>query len=376
MGRNMNSIVHPILANWHDFARHAQDRMSESAWAYFDGASGDQISKKNNIAAWQDLFLVPRVLKKFKSISTQCNLLDQTFDWPIVVAPMAHQKWAHPEGESAMALASSALSVGLTLSIQSSTSMQKVATIYDTQKSKGPLWLQLYWTDLAEVLNWIQQAKDSSYQAIVLTVDSAIQGVRDDQIKHGFLLPEAAQSVHFKHKEKNLVSTNFKENLLRQLKQSATWSDIETLVKMSPLPIILKGISHLEDAKIALEIKVAGIVISNHGGRNLDTVASSVDLLQVIAPFIRNHEKQYDKKRSLLLVDGGIRRGTDIVKALALGADAVMIGRPCIYGLACAGSKGVAQILKNIQTEFLTAMGLLGCSSIGEISPEVLKGKW
>lgn len=365
---NFNSLV-----NWHDFRECAKNTLSDSAWAYFEGAAADEISKNNNIKAWQDLSLHNRVLQKFSQFSTQTELLGQTIEWPLIVAPMAHQKWAHQDGELAMALAASALDVGMTLSIQSSCSMQAVAKVYQPQKKGGLLWIQLYWTHLNQVLEWIEEAKNCGYQAVVLTVDSAVQGSRDEQMRHGFKLPKHAQSVHWPSKCHPTGHNSSQASLLELLKQAPTWSDIEQLIELSSLPIFLKGISHAQDAQNAMSLDIAGIIVSNHGGRNLDTVADSVQLIRSIAPKVQAYRhKNKNGNQKYVLLDGGIRRGTDVVKALALGADAVLIGRPCIYGLASAGSQGVAQVLKNIQTEIIIAMSLLACSTIQAINSSVL----
>jgi 4-hydroxymandelate oxidase len=341
------------LINFHDHARAAQAALSPSAWAYFSGGAADELTLRRNDAAWEQWGLRPRVLKDLRAGHTRCQMLGKPWPMPLLVAPMAYQCWAHPHGESGMALAAAAQNCGFVLSHQTSTPLQDVAALIAAETMRGPLWLQLYWQAERDALSGLIQAAESAgYEALVLTIDAPVQGMRDRERRHDITLPAGVRAVHV-----SPVPYDTAAGLCSGvLHRAPTWSDVQWLRQQTQLPILLKGITHPEDARQALDAGVAGIVVSNHGGRVLDTVPATAELLPEIAKLVRN-----DYPQATLLVDGGIRRGTDLFKALAMGAHAGLIGRPAIYGLAHGGARGVAQVLRQLRDEFEMTLALCGC---------------
>ena len=353
----------PSYINLMDYQLHAKTILPEPLWAYVHGAAGDGITAQSNLEAWQRLLLTPRVLKDLSGGHTDCNLLDQIYSSPILIAPMAYQCLVHPDGELAMASAAAAQGIGFTLSIQTSTSMQHVAQTFLPQQGRGPLWFQLYLQyDLEFNRALIKEVESAGYQAIVLTIDAPINGARDQERKTGFTLPPHVTPVHLK----NLIKEPpHQERIFELMKaHTTTWEDIDWLVANTKLPIFLKGITHPQDALMAKDHGVYGLIVSNHGGRILDTVAPTALLLPAIAKAIEGSMP--------IIVDGGIRRGTDIVKALALGATAVMVGRPFYYALACNGALGVAHAIKLLKDELEISMILCGCRTLKEINHDIL----
>jgi len=342
-----------------DHEHAAQAVMSASAWAYFSGGAADEISLRRNVLAWQSQGLAPRVLQDLRGGHTCCNLLGKTWPMPLLVAPMAHQRWAHPEGESGMALAAAAQGCGFVLSHQTNTHLNEVASLIDAEKDRGPLWFQLYWLkDRGALRDLLEQVEFTGYEALVLTVDAPVHGVRDRERHHGMALPEGIQTPHWPA-PLNIyaASPTEKVGLCAGLAAVApTWADVQWLISQTRLPVLLKGITHPEDARQAMAIGTAGVVVSNHGGRVLDTLPATAELLPAIAEVVHSLPNG-----GAVLVDGGIRRGTDVFKALALGADAALIGRPALYGLAHAGARGAAHVLRLLRDEFEMTLALCGC---------------
>jgi len=350
--------------NLHDHETLARAMLDEAAWAYFSGGAADEITLQRNTQAWQDIALRPRVLQDLKNGHTRTTLLGRQWPTPLLVAPMAHQRWAHPNGESAMALAAAAQGCGLVLSHQTSTPLQTVAKLVRTEPDRGPLWFQLYGqSDLGAQRELIAQIESAGYEAIVLTVDAPVQGVRDRERRLGTALPEHAQPVHWQ----TTPPTNSTGLCAGHANTALTWAEVARLQEQTRLPVLLKGITHPLDAQQALRLNLPGLIVSNHGGRTLDTQPASAHLLRPVVDAVQGD--------AALLVDGGIRRGTDVFKALALGADAVLVGRPCVYGLAHAGARGVAHVLRLLRDELEMAMALCGCKTPQDIGPAHLAPK-
>lgn len=343
----------------HEHAAHAA--LGEAAWAYFSGGAGDEITLRSNVAAWQSLRLSPRVLQDLRGGHTRCKLLGREWPMPLLVAPMAYQRWAHADGESGMALAAAAQGCGMVLSHQTSTALQEVASLTAAETARGPLWLQLYWmTDRGALRDLLAQTEAAGFEAMVLTVDAPVHGVRDRERRHGMPLPEGVKAVHWPTSDpKNKPRTGLCGGLADA---APTWSDVQWLIGQTRLPVLLKGITHQQDAVQAVKLGAAGVIVSNHGGRVLDTLPATAELLPRIVQTVRQQHPQ-----AMVLVDGGIRRGTDLFKALALGADAALIGRPALYGLAHAGARGAAHVLRLMRDEFEATMGLTGCAHIQDI---------
>lgn len=360
--RNRSAQGTPALpANLGDYAALAQAVLDPMASAYFNGGAADEITLRSNVAAWQRVSLVPRVLRPLAALNSAVRILGRQWAHPLIAAPIAYQCMAHPHGEAATALASAAQQAGFILSTQSSTPMEDVARIVLAEPQRGPLWFQLYpQADRHETLALARRAQACGYEALVLTVDAPVHGVRDRERAAGFRLPEGVRAVH-------LPGATGNPSLLNLLAQAPTWDDVCWLQEQVSLPLLLKGVLHPTDARQAARLNIRGVIVSNHGGRTLDGAVASAAALQPVARAIR-HDEGLDASQFALLVDGGIRRGTDVLKALALGADAVLVGRPLIWGLAHAGAAGVAHTLRLLRDEFDAAMALSGCTSPADVN--------
>ncbi|MCH7335968.1 alpha-hydroxy acid oxidase [Acinetobacter sp. NIPH 2699] len=347
-----------------DYQHLAREFMSEQTWAYLSGGTADELTLQENLLAYSRIKLQNRVLRDLSGGHTRLELFGQDFEYPIFLAPVAYQKLAHPDGELATVLAASAVKAGMLVSTQASISLEQLA-----QHAHAPLWFQLYIQhdrDFTEQL--VKRAEQAGYKALVLTVDAPINGSRNREQRAGFQLPPEIQAVNLQgmplpqsHHASVGQSAIFDSHLLTQ---AATWQDVIWLRKITKLPILLKGINTPQDALYALEHGVDGIIVSNHGGRMLDSQPATIDTLPKITQAIGGQIP--------VLLDGGIRRGTDIIKALALGANAVLIGRPYIYGLAVAGALGVAHVMHILRAELEAAMVLTGCKTLADINQEIL----
>ena len=362
--------VPPGTATLADHERLAQQQLDANAWAYFSGGAGDEITLRANRSAWDGITLQPRVLQPLAGGHTRTQLLGRTLAHPLLLAPIAYQRMAHPDGELATACAAAALGAGLVLSTQSSTPLEAVAAAMLGDAGRGPLWFQLYLQhDRGFTRELVQRAEAAGYEALVLTVDAPTSGARDRERRAGFRLPPGISAV-------NLAGLAPPPPVALQPGQSAlfdgllqhapTWADVQWLQSITHLPVLLKGVLHPLDAVQAASLQVAGLIVSNHGGRTLDTASATAHALPRIADAVQGALP--------LLVDGGIRRGTDVLKAMALGASAVLVGRPAIYGLAHAGAAGVAHVLRLLRDELEIAMALTGCSALAQATPALLNG--
>lgn len=353
----------PGLFTLSDHEAMAQGRLDAAAWAYFHGGAADEITLRANRQAWDRLSLRPRVLRPLQPLDLGCHLLGKSWPTPLLVAPMACQRLAHPDGERATALAAAALGAGLVLSAQTSTPPELVAQLALGDAGRGPLWFQLYGLgDRAWMLELVQRVQQAGYEALVLTVDAPVNGVRDRERRAGFTLPP--DWLALPGPAAPAGTPGGPAGLQALLSQALSWADVEWLLARSPLPLLLKGITHPDDARQAASLGLAGLICSNHGGRVLDTLPATAELLPAIVQAVQG--------ACPVLVDGGIRRGTDIVKALALGAQAVLVGRPILHGLANAGATGVAHVLRLLLDEFMAALALCGIDRLADLKPDCL----
>ncbi|WP_077037723.1 alpha-hydroxy acid oxidase [Pelomonas sp. KK5] len=354
------------VANLADFEAAARARLDDKAWAYLVGGAADEITRDANRSAWDRIRLHPRVLRDLSGGHTRTTLLGRTLQWPVLLAPIAYQRLFHADGELAIGHAAAAQCAGLILSAQSSVEMEAVAAPMHAEPEAGPLWFQLYWRDDREFMQaLIQRVEAAGYQALVLTVDAPVHGARDRERRAGFQLPDDIRAVNLGGRKKPLDLRPGQSALFDGLMpRAATWREIDWLREHSKLPLLLKGVAHADDAREALARGVTGFVVSNHGGRALDTLPATAELLPPLRAALGPEVP--------LLVDGGIRRGTDVLKAIALGADAVLLGRPYVHALAAAGALGVAHALRLLRDELEIAMALSGCRTLADAGPPLL----
>lgn len=349
--------IPPEIAAVSDYEVFARARLDDNAWAYVHSGAADEITFNNNRLAFDMCSLRNRALVDVRGGHTRLELFGQTLQHPILLAPVAYQRLFHPEGELASVRAAAAMDAPMVVSTLANHTLEDIA-----RHAHAPLWFQLYFQpDREFTLSLVRRAEAAGYQALVVTVDASIAGVRNREQRAGFHLPAGINAVNLQGMQQpSLALVQGQSQVFDGLMAHApTWRDIERLRQLTDLPLLLKGITHPEDAKLALSLGVDGLIVSNHGGRTLDTVPASLHLLPAIAAVVQGQIP--------LLLDGGIRRGTDIVKALALGASAVLIGRPLIYGLATAGALGVAHVLRVLWEELEVAMALTGCRTLTDI---------
>jgi len=347
-----------------DYEAFARERMSEQAWAYMAGGAADELTLRDNCAAFQRLQLRSRTLADLSGGHTRLELFGQRLEQPILLAPVAYHRLLHPDAELATVLAASAARAGMVVSTQASMALEDIA-----RPAQTPLWFQLYvQPDRDFTRELVRRAEAAGYQALVLTVDAPVNGLRNREQRAGFALPEGVEAVNLRGMrglppsagrigEPALFGTPL-------LAAAPTWRDLAWLRSLTRLPLLVKGVMHEEDACRAVAEGVDGIIVSNHGGRTLDTQPATIEVLEAIARAVGG--------RVPLLLDGGIRRGTDVFKALALGASAVLVGRPYIFGLAAAGAPGVCHVLQLLRAELEVAMALTGCRTLADIGPGLL----
>lgn len=342
-----------------EFEPLAQACLSEMAYAYISGAAADELTMRANYEDWKAIRLCPRILTDVSDIGLRIELLGQSFELPVLLAPAAFHRFCHPEGELATVKGANEAGAGLVLSSFSTVSVEEVVTA-----AQHPVWFQLYFqADHGLTHEMVRRAHAAGCRALCLTVDTPVLGARHREARVRFVLPKDFRLPNLNLgpvSHRPVRSAVYSELLNPKL----SWKEVEWLCSVSKLPVLLKGIMNPEDAARALNTGVAGLIVSNHGARNLDTLPSTAEALPRIA------EKVAGKLP--LLVDGGIRRGTDVLKAIALGASAVLIGRPYLYALAYAGPAGVARALELLRTELTMAMALTGRTSISEIDRSVL----
>ncbi|HEX4228521.1 MAG TPA: alpha-hydroxy acid oxidase [Bryobacteraceae bacterium] len=333
------------LVSLADFELAAEKRTTPAVWARIQGGAADEITLRWNKEAWQDMRLRPRVLVDVSEIDTRVNILGCALRFPILLAPVGAQTWIHPDGDLVAAAGAEEAEALYVISSSASVRVEEIS-----HSCKGPTWFQLYvQRDREFTRDLVQRAEDSGCRALCVTVDSPCHGIRDREQRTKRDLP--ARELP------NFAGPDY-------LDPTLTWKDIEWLLSFARTPVLLKGILDADDAEAGVERGAAGIVVSNHGGRNLDTSPATAHALASIVDRVAG--------RGAVVVDGGIRRGTDVLKALALGANAVQIGRPYLHGLAIAGAAGVAQVVRLLHRELELAMMLCGRRTIPSIDRSVL----
>jgi isopentenyl diphosphate isomerase/L-lactate dehydrogenase-like FMN-dependent dehydrogenase len=337
-----------------DYFDRAAEKVDPKLWCYFEGGAGDEVTLRANVGAFGRWRLRPRMLVDVTGVSTATTVLGAPVSMPVLVAPFAMQQLLHPEGEVATARAAAAAGTLICVSTVTTTAHDEIAGAVGS----APRWLQLYvLRDKQRTLDHIVEARESGYSALALTVDVPMLGRRERDLRLGFDLPLDLPLPYIKGKDRNVEMT-FAEQV--QMSPSVTWRDLDWIASESGMPLLLKGILTREDATLAIEHGVAAIIVSNHGGRQLDGVAASLDALPEVVEAVAGRCEVY--------VDGGIRRGTDVLKALALGARATLVGRAVASGLAVGGEAGVLDVLTMLHDELELGLALLGCTSPDEVT--------
>jgi isopentenyl diphosphate isomerase/L-lactate dehydrogenase-like FMN-dependent dehydrogenase len=339
--------VQPL--NVHDYEALAAERLETGAHGYYAGGAGDEHTLRDNVEAYRRWQLRPRVLVDVAGCTTATSVLGQDVSMPVLVAPVAFQRVAHPDGEVGMARAARDAGTIMCLSTMATSTPEQVAEV------GGARWFQLYvFRDPALTAELVARAKDAGFTALVLTVDTPVLGRRERDFRTGFTIPSEITIPSLGQGGLTPAET------FALLSQSVSWRDVERLASESGLPVLVKGVITAEDARLACEHGAAAVVVSNHGGRQLDGVSATIDALPEVVEAVDG--------RVEVLIDGGIRRGGDVVKALALGARAALVGRATLWGLASDGEAGARHVLELLRDEILLALKLVGCVSPSDVT--------
>ncbi len=339
------------LLNLHDYEEVARDRLSHTFYDYYAGGSGNEQTLYDNHTAFGRIRLRPRVLVDVSHIAMQTTVLGTPISMPVLIAPTAYAGLAHPDAECGIVRAAGELETLSVLSINASQTLEEIA---DAAPASKLLWQQVYLYDHDFTSALLTRIEDAGYRAIVLTVDRPRLAKRERDERNGFRLPTGMQAANFVG---SAITPRTGDCI-------NTWNDIAWLRSKTSLPLVLKGILRGEDAWQAVEHGVNGIIVSNHGGRQLDGAMATIEALPEVVAAVAGRCEVY--------LDGGIRRGTDVLKALALGARAVLVGRPILWGLAVGGRTGVRDVLDTLRAELDLAMALSGCASLEQLPRDLL----
>jgi 4-hydroxymandelate oxidase len=346
-----------------DFEPAARAVLPQGIYDYIAGGAEDEATILGNREAFAGHRFRFKVLASTEHIDLSSELLGQHFRMPVHLAPTAIQRMAHPEGELAAYRAASDAGIAYCLSTLSSSSIEEVAGA-----AAGPRWFQLYMhTERAISASFIERAVDAGYSAILLTVDLPRTGRRERDIRNAFSLPQGLRYANLDARRRGDAAEGpdpFAQNVNANTNPGLGWGDLEWLVAKTSLPVIIKGVVRADDARHAVEVGARGLIVSNHGGRQLDHSIASLDALPEVVEAVGSQVP--------VLMDGGVRRGTDVLKALCLGAKGVLIGRPFLYALAVGGADAVSRMLEMLRQEIELSMSLLGVRSLSELSKDLL----
>lgn len=355
--------------NVFDFEALARQALLREAYDYYAGGAQDEVTLRDNRAAYDRLSLAYRVLVDVSRRDLTASVLGQPVAMPVLVAPTAFHRLATPEGELATARAAGTAGTVMILSTLSTSPIEAVVSA-----ASGPVWFQLYvYKDRRATEGLVRRAEAAGCRALVLTVDAPLLGRRERDVRNRFSLPPGLTVANLLPEGYGEVPPAAADSGLAAyvasfLDPALTWRDVAWLRSITELPILVKGVVRPDDALRAAEAGAAGVVVSNHGGRQLDTAPATIDVLPEIADALAAHGHAIE-----VLMDGGIRRGTDILKALALGAKAVLVGRPILWGLAAGGEAGAAKVLSLLRGELDLAMALAGAPTIADISRDLVR---
>jgi 4-hydroxymandelate oxidase len=352
--------------NLFDFERLAESRLRRDVYDYYAGGAFDEVALRASRAAYERIPLYFHALVGVAERNTATTVLGETISMPVLIAPTAFHRLAHADGELATARAAGKAGTLMIVSTLSNTAVEDIAAA-----ATGPLWFQLYiYKDRSATRDLVARVEAAGCRAIVLTVDAPILGPRERDVRNRFALPPHLSVENLVAAGQGTVAGQESGSGLATyintfIDPSISWRDVEWLRSITKLPVIIKGIVRADDARRAVEAGARGIVVSNHGGRQLDALPATIDALPYVAEAVNNRVDVY--------VDGGIRRGLDVVKAIARGARAVLIGRPVLWGLAADGEQGVSRVLEMLQREIDSTMGLCGCPSVDSITVDLLQ---
>jgi len=366
----------------------AKKRMPGGCFDYIDGAAQDEVTAANNVSAYKNYYFRPRVLRDVAAINTSTTLLGGRIPFPLMIAPTGFDRIAHSQGELAVARAAHRMGIPYSLSTMGTRSIEEVAEVNDGRK-----WFQVYvWRDKPVLKEMLERAAAAEYEGIMITVDTAVLGRRERDVRRGFSLPPKvgldtifdgikhprwtadflrAEPIQFANvKGSSAVGdgstpVTLSDYINSQFDPALSWSDIEWFRDNWPGMIMIKGVQTVEDAVIAADMGLDGVILSNHGGRQLDYAPSPIDLVAPVADAVGN--------RTSIICDGGVRRGSDIVKAVAMGADACMIGRAYFYALGAAGERGVDWVLEFLRAGVEHTMALSGVGSIDDLDRDLIE---
>ena len=360
----MSQRIDPI--NLCDLEERARAVLPQMSYDFYASGANDEITLRENRAAYERIKVLPRMLIDVSARDMSTTVLGEPVSMPILIAPMALQCLGHPDGEIATTKAAGAAKTLTTLATLATTSIEEVMAI-----ATGSVWFQLYvFRDRALTASLVQRAAAAGCKAVVLTVDVPVPGKRERDVRNRFTLPEHLflknlWPAGLEKLPKDVADSAMAAYTAANFDPALTWKDVEWLAQLTSLPILVKGILRADDALSAVNHGAAGIIVSNHGGRQLDTTPAAISVLPEIVDAVAGAVEVY--------IDGGIRRGTDVLKAIAYGARAVMIGRPILWGLAVGGEAGVKSVLEILREEFDVAMALSGCPSLTAITRDLVR---
>ena len=347
------------LLGVHEFEALTRDKLSADVHAYVADGAGDEVTAADNLAAFSRYRLRPRVLVDVSEIDPSAELLGRRVPLPVGLAPTGWQRFVHADGEIATARAAGRCGAPLCLSTASNFSLEDVAAAHEGAGG-GLRWFQLYVNrDRGLAENVLQRSKEHGYEAVVVTADLPVLGYRESQFRHEMTPSENVAPANYEAYARDRSRSPLDYLVEGFTDPSLTWDDLPWIAEVSQLPVVVKGIMTAEDARVSVEHGVSGIVVSNHGGRQLDRTSAAIDVLEEVVTAVEGRAEVY--------LDGGVRRGVDVLTALALGARAVFVGRPYLWGLAVAGEAGVVRVFEILRDEVLNAMALLGVTRLDQI---------